>query len=276
MGLLPTPKQVYGRTPRYLKNINMTTTDGPAYGGEDDVWGELAMLKEHIRRLEDRNNKGHGNNIEEEENIRSNNNVISQLPVLHGKTKRVQCSGPGPVEAHSPMQHGVCQDNLLLSREKDGEDDNGNQLLIQQNSLPAQDPVSGSMPEVRETRDHIDESFERLDQRGTKNKRESSVPSKPSKRWHTSSLKAGSEVVLRTSTYPNKRNVAYATIRSTNPATKAGGIELGAQFSLVRIGEPIMDSEELVREVSDCKTIGDGFSSGFLIAWPTAFIQKKD
>jgi hypothetical protein len=30
--------------------------------------GELAMLKEHIRRLEDRNNKGHGNNIEEEVN----------------------------------------------------------------------------------------------------------------------------------------------------------------------------------------------------------------
>ncbi|KAM0862724.1 hypothetical protein ACQ4PT_045080 [Festuca glaucescens] len=97
MGLLPTPKQVYGRTPRYLKNINMTTTDGPACEGED-VWGEIAMLKEHIRRLEDRNNKeGHGNEIEEE----------------------------------------------------DGEHDNSNQLLIQQNSSPPQDPVSGSMPEIR-------------------------------------------------------------------------------------------------------------------------------
>jgi hypothetical protein len=69
MGLLPTPKQVYGRTPRYLKNINMTTTDEPACEGEHDVWGEIAMLKEHIRRLEDRNNKeGHGNEIEEEVN----------------------------------------------------------------------------------------------------------------------------------------------------------------------------------------------------------------
>ncbi|KAM0823178.1 hypothetical protein ACQ4PT_071041 [Festuca glaucescens] len=277
MGLLPTPKQVYGWTPRYLKNINMTTTDGLACGREDDVWGELAMLKEHIRRLEDMNNKeGHGSEIEEEENIRSNNNVISQLPVLHGKTKRVQCSGPGPVEAHSPMQHGICQDNLLLSREKDGEHDNRNQLLIQQNSSPPQDPVSGSMPEVKETRDQIDKSFARLDQQGTRNKRGSSVPSKPSKRRHTSSLKAGSKVVLRTSTYPNKRNVAYDTIRSTDPATKAGGIELGAQFSLVRIDEPIMDSEELVREVSDCKTIGDAFSLGFLIAWPTAFMNSKE
>jgi hypothetical protein len=32
----------------------MTTTDEPACEGEHDVWGEIAMLKEHIRRLEDR------------------------------------------------------------------------------------------------------------------------------------------------------------------------------------------------------------------------------
>jgi hypothetical protein len=65
----------------------------------------------------------------------------------------------------------------------------------------------------------------------------------------------GSEVVLKNSTYPNKRNIAYATIRSTNPATKAGGIELGKEFALVRIDEPILDNEELGREVSGCKTI---------------------
>jgi hypothetical protein len=48
---------------------------------------------------------------------------------------------------------------------------------------------------------------------------------------------------------------------------------LGAEFALVRIDEPILDNEELVREVSDCKTIGDAFSSGFLIAWPSAFVS---
>ena len=69
MGLLPTPKEVYGRTPRYLKNINMTTSDGSACEGEGDVWGEIAKMKEHIRSLEDRNSKeGHGNEIEEEVN----------------------------------------------------------------------------------------------------------------------------------------------------------------------------------------------------------------
>ena len=31
MGLLPVPNQVYGRKPRYLKNINMTTTNGSSH-----------------------------------------------------------------------------------------------------------------------------------------------------------------------------------------------------------------------------------------------------
>ncbi|KAE8772649.1 Leucoanthocyanidin reductase [Hordeum vulgare] len=64
-----------------------------------------------------------------------------------------------------------------------------------------------------------------------------------------------SKVVLKTSIYPNKRNVAFGTIRSTGPRTKAGGIELGAEFSLVCIDQPVIDNEELVREVSDCKAI---------------------
>ena len=62
MGLLPTPKQVYGRPPRYLKNINMTTSDVSPYDGEGDYREEIAKMKEQIRRLEERNNKeGHGN-----------------------------------------------------------------------------------------------------------------------------------------------------------------------------------------------------------------------
>lgn len=78
---------------------------------------------------------------------------------------------------------------------------------------------------------------------------------------------------MKTSTYPNKRNVAYGTIRSTDPRTKACGIELGAEFALVRIDQPLLDNEELVREVSDCKTIAEVFSSGYLIAWPSAFVS---
>ena len=78
---------------------------------------------------------------------------------------------------------------------------------------------------------------------------------------------------MKTSTYPNKRNVAYATIRSTDPTTKAGGIELGAEFALVGIDETTQDNKGLVREVSDCKIVGDVFASGLLIAWPSAFVS---
>ena len=86
-------------------------------------------------------------------------------------------------------------------------------------------------------------------------------------------MQAGTKVVLKTSTYPNKRNVAYATFFNNSPTVKAGGVELGDQFTLVRIDEPIMENEELVREVSDCKTIGDAFDKGLSIAWPSAFVS---
>lgn len=71
MGLLPTPKQVYGWTPRYLKNINMTTTDGSPYEVEHDVWEEIAKMKEHIKRQDQiiehmKNKEGHVNNEAEE------------------------------------------------------------------------------------------------------------------------------------------------------------------------------------------------------------------
>ena len=63
------------------------------------------------------------------------------------------------------------------------------------------------------------------------------------------------------------------TFLSIDPATKAGGIELGAKFFHVRIDEAILDNEELVREVSGCRTIGEAFSSGYLIAWPSTFVS---
>ncbi|KAE8805595.1 hypothetical protein D1007_18261 [Hordeum vulgare] len=95
--------------------------------------------------------------------------------------------------------------------------------------------------------------------------------------WEGDALQeAGAKVVLKTSTYPNKRNVANGTIHSTDPRTKACGIELGAEFALVCIDQRLLDNEELVREVSDCKTIGEAFSSRYLIAWPSAFIREKD
>ncbi|KAE8785394.1 hypothetical protein D1007_40882 [Hordeum vulgare] len=148
-----------------------------------------------------------------------------------------------------------------------------NQLQIQQNSSSPQDLVIDSVPKVREMRDPTGESFSRQNQQGTRTEHPHFARSR---KRHTSTIKAGPKVVLKTSTYPNKRNVAYGTIRSTDRRTKACGIELGAKFALVRIDQPLLDNEELVREVCDCKTIGEAFSSGYLIAWLSAFIREKD
>lgn len=169
------------------------------------------------------------------------------------------------------MQHDIPEDNnLSRSHEKVGDHD-VNQLQIQQNSSSPQDLVIDSVLELRETRNITGESVSRPNQQRTRTEH----PHR-SKRRRSSSIKVASKVVLKTSTYPNKRNVAYGTIRSTDPRTKAGGIELGAEFALVRIDKPILDNEELVREVSDCKTIGEAFTSGYLIASPSAFIREKD
>ncbi|KAI4980486.1 hypothetical protein ZWY2020_020971 [Hordeum vulgare] len=126
---------------------------------------------------------------------------------------------------------------------------------------------------MREMRDPTGESFSRQNQQGTR-----TVYPHParSRKSHTSTIKAGSKVVLKSSTYPSKRNVAYGTIRSTNQRTKACGIELGAEFALMRIDQPLLHNEELVREVFDCMTVGEAFSTGYLIAWPPAFIREKD
>ncbi|XP_044392525.1 uncharacterized protein [Triticum aestivum] len=187
MGLLPTPKQVYGRTPRYLKNINMTTTDGSPYEVEHDVWEVIAKMKEHIKKqdqiIKDMNNKeGYVNNGIEEENLQSNDNGISRSPVLLGKTKRIQCNGP--VEARSSMQHDIPEDNTLSrSHEKVGDHD-VNQLQIQQNSSSPQDLVIDSVLEVREMRNITGESVSRPNQQRTRTEH----PHR-SKRGRSSSIK---------------------------------------------------------------------------------------
>jgi hypothetical protein len=67
MGLLPIPKQVYGRTTRHFKDINIATIDGSSSDVETHMLEEIKQLKEHARN-EDKlieeliNKKGHQDN----------------------------------------------------------------------------------------------------------------------------------------------------------------------------------------------------------------------
>uniref|UniRef100_A0ACD5XIG1 Uncharacterized protein n=1 Tax=Avena sativa TaxID=4498 RepID=A0ACD5XIG1_AVESA len=94
-----------------------------------------------------------------------------------------------------------------------------------------------------------------------------------SKQRRGPSLEIGSTVILKSSTYPNKRRVAYATILGSNSKILVGGVELGRQFTQVQVNEPI-EEESLVRERENCMTIGDAFASGVPIAWPSACIEN--
>jgi hypothetical protein len=75
-------------------------------------------------------------------------------------------------------------------------------------------------------------------------------------------------VILKSASYPNKAIVAYATILSSSPKAKVGGVEIGKQFYKVRINHPIIQDEPLVRPTSGYKKIGDAHAKGAPIAWP--------
>jgi len=82
-------------------------------------------------------------------------------------------------------------------------------------------------------------------------------------------------MLLMTSKYPNKANVAYATLLSTNPEALVGGVKIGSQFYKVRINHPITKDEPLVRPMLGCDNIGDAHAKGVQIAWPSMFVCSK-
>ncbi|XP_066353681.1 uncharacterized protein [Miscanthus floridulus] len=86
-------------------------------------------------------------------------------------------------------------------------------------------------------------------------------------------MKVGSMVLLMTSKYPNKANVAYATLLSTDPEAIVGGVKTGSQFYKVRIDHAIAKDEPLVRPRPGCNNIGDAQAKGVSIAWPSMFVQ---
>ncbi|KAM0854061.1 hypothetical protein ACQ4PT_050670 [Festuca glaucescens] len=100
MGLLLVPNQVYGPLPRYLKNINMTTTNGSSHAGESDVMEEIAKLKRRIeeqdQRIEEQDQIIEGFRNQDEANFRQGNDE-SQPEVPQNRRKRVHASGPEQV-----------------------------------------------------------------------------------------------------------------------------------------------------------------------------------
>ncbi|KAE8772899.1 hypothetical protein D1007_55036 [Hordeum vulgare] len=60
----------------------------------------------------------------------------------------------------------------------------------------------------------------------------------------------GTQVILKSSTYPNKRHVAHDTILSCKSKQLVGGVELGRQFIEVQVDQPIDECELLIERFS--------------------------
>ncbi|KAM0834592.1 hypothetical protein ACQ4PT_063505 [Festuca glaucescens] len=239
MGLLPVPNQVYGRLPRYLKNINMTTTNGSSHAGESDVMEEIAKLKrcieEQDQRIEEQDQIIEGFRNQDEANFRQGNDE-SQPEVPQNRRKRVHASGPEQVR--------------LVSRPKDTikhhpDCEGSNEFSYQGQSSPT--PPFSEEQEMRKSGENVDENSRRVHKQMTQNKTPSHMSSK--KRCRPSE-EIRNAVILKSSIYPNKRRVAYATILDSNSKTLVGGVELGRQFTHVQIDEPIGEDERLIEKFS--------------------------
>jgi len=79
-------------------------------------------------------------------------------------------------------------------------------------------------------------------------------------------------VLLMTSKYPTKANMAYASLLSNDPEAIVGGVKTGSQSYKVRINRPIAKDEPLVRPRPRCNNIGDAQAKGVSIAWPLMFV----
>lgn len=85
------------------------------------------------------------------------------------------------------------------------------------------------------------------------------------------SIDVGTIVFLKSLENPYK-NVALATLQSSDPEYTVEGFKLGYQFWAVRVDATLAKSDELIRPLKKVKTIGH--AEGLTIAWPSTFISK--
>nr|XP_045083983.1 uncharacterized protein LOC109735068 isoform X3 [Aegilops tauschii subsp. strangulata]XP_045083987.1 uncharacterized protein LOC123493811 isoform X3 [Aegilops tauschii subsp. strangulata] len=173
-----------------------------------------------------------------------------------------------------PHRHGTHEDNDILSGTQKHHLENAgcNKLSYQAPSSPAHpvfDPIFYG--EMRKSRENMDGNLTRVHKQSTQDK---SVVHVSSKQKRSPSMEVGTKVILKSSVYPNKRHVAHASILGCNSKKMVGGVELGRQFIEVQVDQPIEECELLVRERENCRTIGDTFTSGLTIAWPSSCIER--
>ncbi|KAE8780234.1 hypothetical protein D1007_46628 [Hordeum vulgare] len=243
----PELAQMYGRKSRYLKNINVTTIDGSSHDGGADAMEEIAKLKQLIEQQDKiidalRNNDGfRGANEITMENSQTIRNGESHPEVLHdNKRKRVQANGPG--EQNTMIKP---RDTVMKEIHPDLEHEDCNEFSYQEPSSLANHV---SDVEIRKSKENMIENLTRLSKQSTQDK---SLVHVSCKHKRGPSMKVGTQVILKSSTYPNKRHVAHATILGCKSKQLVGGVELGRQFIEAQVDQPIDEFLPLVSEVDN-------------------------
>ncbi|XP_066384990.1 uncharacterized protein [Miscanthus floridulus] len=305
MGLLPVPKQVYGRKTHHFKDINIVSLDGSSFDVEVHMLEEIRQLKEHSRMQDKvieelKNNQRHNENQEATMgNCARSDHNNSQNQVLNSKRKRVQCGAPnqneGFLKHRDELNKVTCEfefsddDNVLLSGEKCQSDNNDKeveeaeaQAIFERHlhndfaptefdSCQRSSATSRIIPKKQKGHHGGLVDTRTIAHQEVAHDKATSYRRQTPKRL--SLMKVGSTVLLMTLKYPNKANVAYATLLSTNPEALVGGVKIGSQFYKVCINHPITKDEPLVRPMLGCDNIGDAHAKGVQIAWPSMFVE---
>ncbi|CAD6225743.1 unnamed protein product [Miscanthus lutarioriparius] len=287
------------------KDINIVSLDGSSSDVEVHMLEEIRQLKEHSRMQDKvieelKNNQRHNENQEATMgNCARSDHNNSQNQVLNSKRKRVQCGAPnqneGFLKHRDELNKETCEfefsddDNVLLSREKCQSDNNDKeveeaeaQAIFERHlhndfaptefdSCQRSSATSRIIPKKQKGHHGGLVDTRTIAHQEVAHDKATSYRRQTPKRL--SLMKVGSTVLLMTSKYPNKANVAYATLLSTNPKALVGVVKIGSQFYKVRINHPITKDEPLVRPMLGCDNIGDAHAKRVQIAWPSMFVQ---
>ncbi|BAC03304.1 B1143G03.5 [Oryza sativa (japonica cultivar-group)] len=217
MGLLPVPKQVYGRTSHHLKNINITTVNDSSSDEETHVRGEVGELKKLVKTL--------GQRIEELENKGTSNG--NSEPTM-ATSQRTFDDG---------IEEGVVRTNRKNKRRCEEQ-----QNMHHDNILD----LCGKKMNKKKHR-NLEKFAKTTEKQDTQKK---TAHHMAQNRVHSSSVKVGTTIILVTAKYPNKETVAYATYLSSNPRDKVDGVEIGNEFTKVVVNHPLKEDEELVQKIN--------------------------
>ncbi|CAL4950496.1 unnamed protein product [Urochloa decumbens] len=255
MGLLPIPKQVYGRTTRQLKDINIATIDGSSADVETHMFEEIQQLKDRVRKqdrvIDELVNKKRDHENEEPNKIDQAN---IQNHVLQSNRK---CQGDANLKELS-----------LREGEPSSPQCSTNDFTQKQFDVCTQISNDGTVTRKRKNQQVHKETR-------TKKKHvahDNATGYNHSKYTQSHPIKDGTTVLLKTASRQNSL-VAYATIVSSRPKATVGGVEIGKQFYKVRINHPILQNEPLIKPMADCSKIGDAHAKGTLIAWPSTCVE---